>query len=371
MLKSLLKDIYARGSATPPQTPAPPEGVEPSRQWLDALVGRIFQLMHNVEHDNFDALRYRGVPENAFFADRHAHYFAFFLKNIEHFFHARQLLEDETSRALYDQLIIFRVLGHLHVRLPFNTPENRAHLATAASWHLEDTADAGAFGPLSIYRVPGQEADIRVKGWKENITWTFLYRQYFFERDGVEIKPAPGDQVIDAGGCFGDTALGFADAIGKTGHVYVFDPLPMHCTIMSQQLTMNPTLAPRISIVPLGLTDQVNDVAPLADDGKIDPGARILASAMPTTTIDAAVAQSNAPRVDFIKMDIEGSELSALRGAESTIRRWRPKLAISLYHRPEDFFSIPSWIDSLGTGYRLYLDHYSIHQEETVLYAVV
>ena len=54
----------------------------------------------------------------------------------------------------------------------------------------------------------------------------------------------------------------------------------------------------------------------------------------------------------------------------STIRRWRPNLgAISIYHRPEDFFVIPAWIDSLGLGYRFYLDHYSIHNEETVLYA--
>jgi hypothetical protein len=92
---------------------------------------------------------------------------------------------------------------------------------------------------------------------------------------------------------------------------------------------------------------------------------------MPTTTIDEVVVHENIPRIDFIKMDIEGSELSALRGAESTIRRCRPKLAISLYHRPEDFFSIPSWIDSLDLGYRVFLEHYSIHQEETVLFATV
>jgi hypothetical protein len=65
----------------------------------------------------------------------------------------------------------------------------------------------------------------------------------------------------------------------------------------------------------------------------------------------------------------EGSELSALKGAETSIRRWRPKLAISLYHRPEDFFSIPLRIDSLSVGYNFFLDHYSIHNEETVLYA--
>jgi FkbM family methyltransferase len=369
MLKNILKDLYARSPTAQAHSPNV-AGLPPAyQQWLDGLVGRMFQLMHKVEQDNFDADRYRSTPENAFFAERHAGYFAFLLKNIEHFFRARQLLADETSRTLYDQLILFRVLSHIHVRLPFNTPENRMHVATAASWRIEDTEDAAAFGTLSIFLVPGREHDIRVKGWKENIAWTFLYRLYFFERGGVKIEPAAGDHVIDAGGCFGDTALGFSDAVGKAGHVYVFDPLPKHCAIMAQQLTMNPALAPRISIFPFGLTDRVNDVAPLAEDDKIDPGARIASSAMPTTTIDDAVEQARAPRVDFIKMDIEGSELSALRGAESTLRQWRPKLAISLYHRPEDFFSIPLWIDSLGVGYRLFLDHYSIHHEETVLYA--
>ena len=371
MLRSLLKDIRARGSSIRGRDTGISGSSDARERWLDELLVRMFQSMHNFEQDNFDADRYRNQPANAFFADRHAAYFAFLLKNVEHFFHSRQLLDDETSRALYDQLILFRVLGHLHVRLPFNTPENRASLAIPASWRVEDTEDTGPFGPLSIFHVPSEGQDIWVKGWSANVVWTFIYRQYHFERGGVEIKPAPGDHVIDAGGCFGDTALGFADAVGKPGHVYVFDPLPKHCAIMRQQLTMNPTLAPRISIFPLGLTDHVTDVAPLAEDGTIDPGARIVTGAMPTTTIDEAAARSNAPHIDFIKMDIEGSELGALRGAEATIRRWRPKLAISLYHRPEDFFSIPSWIDSLGIGYRLFLDHYSIHHEETVLFATV
>ena len=133
---------------------------------------------------------------------------------------------------------------------------------------------------------------------------------------------------------------------------------------------MNPALASRISIYPAGLSDSGNDVALLAEDGVINPGARVDADAMPMTTIDT-IALDKLPSVDFIKMDIEGSELAALRGAEGSIRRWRPRLAISLYHRPEDFFTIPAWIDSLGVGYRFFLDHYSIHHEETVLYAMV
>jgi FkbM family methyltransferase len=371
MLRNLLRDIHLASATSVRDRSRVPAQPSPCEQWLDALIARMFQLMHNMEQNNFDASRYRNEAPNAFFYDRHAAYFSFVLKHADEFHDARTLLCDDASRGLFDQLVLFRLLGHLHVRLPFNTPENRAKLATAEQWRVEDTRDVSAFGPLSIFRVPGEEHDIRVKGLKENVIWTFLYKQYYFERGGVAIKPERGDRVVDAGGCFGDTALGFADTVGEHGHVYVFDPLPKHCAIMREQLAMNPGLAPRISVFPLGLSDHVNDVSPLADDGVIDPGARVISPAVPITTIDEVVARGNVPHVDLIKMDIEGSELSALRGAEATIRRWRPKLAISLYHRPEDFFSIPFWIESLGIGYQLFLDHYSIHHEETVLYAAV
>ena len=372
MLSSVLKDIFSRAPGTRHgDAKVGGDGAIACERWFNELLGRMFKLMHHFEQDNFDADRYRNEPENAFYHEQHAAYFALLLKHVSQFFDARGLLEDEASRELFDQLILFRVMGHHHVRLPFNTASNRAHIVTAGSWRVEDTEDVGAFGPLSIFVVPGNGHDIRVKGWKENVAWTFLYRQYYFDRAGMKIQPAPGDHVIDAGGCFGDTALGFADVVGDRGHVYVFDPLPRHCAIMRQALQMNPILAPRITLFATGLSDRTNEVAPLPEDGRIDPGARIVPATMPTSTIDETVARHKVPQVDFIKMDIEGSELGALRGAESTIRSCRPKLAISLYHRPEDFFSIPFWIDSLGVGYRMYLEHYSIHQEETVLFATV
>jgi len=73
-------------------------------------------------------------------------------------------------------------------------------------------------------------------------------------------------------------------------------------------------------------------------------------------------------RVDMIKMDIEGHELPALRGAERALRRFRPRLAISIYHQWEDYFRIPLYLNELGLGYRFYLDNYTISDGETVLY---
>ena len=74
-------------------------------------------------------------------------------------------------------------------------------------------------------------------------------------------------------------------------------------------------------------------------------------------------------KVDFIKMDIEGAEINALNGARKTIQKFRPKLAIAVYHSIKEHYTIPQLIKEIEPGYRLYLDHFTIHEEETVLFA--
>ena len=75
--------------------------------------------------------------------------------------------------------------------------------------------------------------------------------------------------------------------------------------------------------------------------------------------------------VSFIKMDIEGAELDALKGAKQTILRNRPKLAICIYHRNEDFMRIPEYLMNLLPDYRFFIRHHCPFLiYETVLYAV-
>lgn len=73
----------------------------------------------------------------------------------------------------------------------------------------------------------------------------------------------------------------------------------------------------------------------------------------------------------FVKMDIEGSELEALKGMSRTICACKPKLAICMYHKPEDMWEIPMYLKKLVPEYRLFVRHYSNSDLETVLYAVV
>ena len=76
-------------------------------------------------------------------------------------------------------------------------------------------------------------------------------------------------------------------------------------------------------------------------------------------------------KVTFIKMDIEGAEMEALKGARNTILRDKPRLAISIYHSDEDMLRIAEWIHSTVPEYKLYCRHHSIYPFvfETVLYA--
>ena len=75
-------------------------------------------------------------------------------------------------------------------------------------------------------------------------------------------------------------------------------------------------------------------------------------------------------KVTFIKMDIEGAESEALKGCQNTIKHYRPKLAISVYHKKEDIVEIPKYIKGLVPDYHLYLRHYTNTFTETVLYAL-
>jgi FkbM family methyltransferase len=71
-----------------------------------------------------------------------------------------------------------------------------------------------------------------------------------------------------------------------------------------------------------------------------------------TRPIDAMVAEAGLLRVDFIKMDIEGAEREALRGAVRTLKQWKPRLMLDAYHRPDDPVVLPAVIRAGDPGYQ-------------------
>jgi len=76
-------------------------------------------------------------------------------------------------------------------------------------------------------------------------------------------------------------------------------------------------------------------------------------------------------KATYIKMDIEGYEAEAIRGAEKLIKNNRPKMAVCIYHRPRDLWELPIMISELVPDYKLYIRHHGNIYYDTVLYATV
>lgn len=142
-----------------------------------------------------------------------------------------------------------------------------------------------------------------------------------------------GDVVLDLGGNIGTSALQFARRAAPTGAVYSFEPI--FATPLSR--TLEASCAGHVEVVPLAVGDRSGEVDFSVTDVGID--SRMAGRATPsathrvaTTTVDDFVEERGLERVDFIKCDIEGAEELAIRGAQATIARFRPKWTISSYH---------------------------------------
>lgn len=75
-------------------------------------------------------------------------------------------------------------------------------------------------------------------------------------------------------------------------------------------------------------------------------------------------------KIDFLKMDIEGAELPALKGGEHLLLESRPILAISIYHTLDDLVDIPLYLMTLLEQYIFFIRHHSFSIGETVLYGI-
>lgn len=210
---------------------------------------------------------------------------------------------------------------------------------------------------------------------------TYQLQQYWAQKH-PEARPREGDVVIDGGGYLGETALWFAHVVGESGRVMTFELETGALAVLRENLDANPELAERIEINEHALWSEPNRELPILVSG---PGTTLMAGSpedgvdgagpveqiVTTTSIDALVASGELDRVDFIKLDIEGAESRALKGAEETLRRFRPRLALAAYHDFEDMWALMRQIDELDLGYRFGMAHFTPHHEETILYAWV
>lgn len=283
-------------------------------------------------------------------------------------------LEDIASKDIFVRLIVWKIIGFTKIRILSTEESQRESLVyeTIAKSRIDNKERIRDVKfELNCYDLNNVGYDIRCYAIPESIVMDFVRLQY--ENDFVEIST--GDYIVDCGACWGDTALLFAEKCGISGRVFSFEFVPSNMSIFMKNMDMNSRLASIITLVPYAVSDSNYDTIEFVDDGTATSIAidkqevkseRLTAE---TITIDEYMYKERICKVDFIKMDIEGAEMSALIGCKETILKHHPKLAISIYHKAEDMWQIPQYIHSLCPDYKFYIKHNTRSALETILLA--
>jgi FkbM family methyltransferase len=163
--------------------------------------------------------------------------------------------------------------------------------------------------------------------------------------DGVPEGPVrAGDVVLDAGAHVGESTFAALDA--GASRVIAIEPDPDNLAALRKNLA-GQIADGRVTVIDKGVYDREGLLSFAHQEGSRDgtfvEGEAGTAS-FPITTIDRLVTDLALTRVDFIKMDIEGSEIPALKGASDTLRRFAPKIAVGAYHKPGDLAGIEALV---------------------------
>ncbi|WP_462171213.1 FkbM family methyltransferase [Pseudoalteromonas xiamenensis] len=283
----------------------------------------------------------------------------YFVNNIEKFEYAYNFMEDE-SKQKYINYIAFNYLKNYSLRLPFDND---------AFFSFVDKAKRAE--PLAGSDMVEINSDIgRVIIPYDVIGYVINYdlEQYAF---GEWLKVSKGDVVLDCGAANGDTALYFA--LNGAKKVYSFEFLRENVEKFNNVMSANSHQANVIELVESALWSRSGIELTFKNDGNASSVSEEnlgSSNAIKTISIDDFIRERQSG-VDFIKMDIEGAELKALEGASEVIQRYKPKLAICVYHKDTDLVDIPRLILSLCNEYRFNFDYYTDTGAEAVLYAKV
>lgn len=225
------------------------------------------------------------------------------------------------------------------------------------------------------YRLLGDEKSRKVFTGLLNykITYAPQYIEAVIDKnmyfDSELIAPDENGVFVDVGSYIGDTLLEYIEFCqGRYEAVICIEPDTQNIESLNEVIQENKLK--NVDVYEVGVSDKRQI---LTFDTSSNVAARISDSGGSTiecNTLDNICLQEKYKKISFIKMDIEGSEYFALKGAEKTIKKYHPILAVCVYHKEDDFYKLPLLIKSLYPGYQLYFRQYELSSEETVCYAI-
>ena len=215
------------------------------------------------------------------------------------------------------------------------------------------------------------EAPTVIKYFKQYKDRLYLLED-FVEKQYIEhdfLIPQKNEVYVDVGVYDLQSSLDFIEW-AKEGFkkIYAFEPDHFCYERSKRNLeSLKPDIKNRIKLVNKGLS---------MENGLLTFPAEYKMSGEVEETVLAEVVAfddyyKSEDAVTMIKMDVEGAEMDVLQGMKNTIIKYKPRLAVCVYHQHIDLMDITTYLLKLVPEYRFYLRHYATYERETVLFCVV
>ena len=218
---------------------------------------------------------------------------------------------------------------------------------------LADETSKDLFRRQLIWRTSGQLSDYVNP---DPLEWLYDDRALRIPRSAV--------RFVDLGAFTGDTVANLKGRGFDFEYVWAFEPDASNYARLVSTLC---ELGVPSCALPLAAGNELQMLSFTADGSAAATMSSVGGDAVMVARVADIVINS---QPNYVKLDIEGYELKALEGLEPLLRRSRPTLAVSAYHRPCDLWTLPLFVDGLDLDYSLHFRQYGHQGYDTVLYAI-
>lgn len=180
-----------------------------------------------------------------------------------------------------------------------------------------------------------------------NFDYLYLTNDYYMRSLNGLCEHVNGNAILDCGSFIGDTAVPLAHTFSNS-QIHAFEPEAHNYSLLLDTIEYN-TMQKQIIPVKLWVGDK--NISTTISDGWAGAKVGEWVQCIEIVTIDSYVSEQKLS-VGMIKWDIEWFEYESIIWAEQTIKKDKPVLIISLYHRGKDFFEIKPLLESWNLGYK-------------------
>ena len=265
------------------------------------------------------------------------------------------MLKEEYSKKLFEKIIRYRYMLAFY---PNSFIDNKQKINLSIKYGSLNIFHWGLKRILFYFQKSKYPNEI------ENFLLFYIFglKQY----DVKNIFEVKEDATIfDIGAWKGDTAYFFSKKCSNKARIYAFEPDDYAFQILEkikEKYKLNNIITKNILLS--NAEKEIDFVSMIENTPTIKKNA---------ITIDKFVEENNFEKIDYIKMDVEGAERNILEGAIKTIKKFKPSLAIAIYHGGklfmEDFYNIPIFIKNvINEDYEYYIRTFSPWGGETILF---